>query len=149
MTQEMTDNVQDNGVDLEQVKQAIQETFILDEMLETMREEDGLEPDPSMIKSRRGKMWQIFNDEMVTHIENYAVSQYGDFPDDQVTKWTEADLKKQIEKYLNRMDSGERGRIERDRDLLKIAHYAQLIWAKRLGFEEAFTEILAEQEKKD
>lgn len=133
------------SIDKEQVKQALQETFIIDEVVSQMAKEDGLEPDMSMIKSNRGRMWSIFADEVANHIENYTVRQYKDFPDDQVTSWDENALKIQIEKYLNRLDSNQRGDMDANMDLFKIAHYAQLIWSKRLGFEEALSEILSER----
>ena len=47
---------------------------------------------------------------------------------------------------MNRMDSNSRGELEATRDLLKIAHYASLVWCKRLGFEEALAEVRKEQE---
>lgn len=132
------------AVDKAQVEQAIREAFQLDVWVKALAEENGGKIDESMIKSNRGKMWDIFSDEVGRHIENYTVSQYKDFPDDQVTEWTEGDLVKQIKKYINRIDSNERGDIERNRDLMKIAHYAQMIWSKRLGFEEAFKAYLEE-----
>ena len=42
------------------------------------------------------------------------------------------------------MESNERGDMERNRDLFKIAHYCQMIWSKRLGFDEAWKEVLAD-----
>lgn len=133
------------AVDKEQVKQALQETFIIDEVVTQMAKEDNLEPDPNMIKSNRGRMWSIFADEVANHIENYTVKQYKDYPEDQVTGWDEHILKEQIQKYLNRLDSNQRGDMEANMDLIKIAHYAQMIWSKRLGFEEALSEIIAER----
>lgn len=133
------------SIDKEQVKQALQETFIIDEVVEQMAKEDGFTPDMTMIKSNRGRMWSIFADEVANHIENYTVKQYGDYPDDQVAKWDEGALKLQIEKYLNRLDTNQRGDMEANMDLIKIAHYAQLIWSKRLGFEDTLAEIIAER----
>lgn len=133
------------AVDKEQVKQALRETFIIDEVVTQMAKEDNIEPDPSMIKSNRGRMWGIFSDEVANHIENYTIKQYKDFPEDQVTRWDEHILKEQIQKYLNRLDSNQRGDMDANMDLIKIAHYAQMIWSKRLGFEEALSEILKER----
>lgn len=133
------------AVDKEQVKQALRETFIIDEVVTQMAKEDNIEPDPSMIKSNRGRMWSIFSDEVANHIENYTIKQYKDFPEDQVTRWDEHILKEQIQKYLNRIDSNQRGDMDANMDLIKIAHYAQMIWSKRLGFEEALSEILKER----
>ena len=95
-------------------------------------------------RSNRLLLWDCFADEVGRHVEEYTVPQYGDFPDDQATKFTEEDLKTSIKRYVNRIDSNARGEIEATRDLLKIAHYASMLWCKRLGFEEALLEVMAE-----
>lgn len=133
------------AVDKEQVKDALRETFIIDEVVTQMAKEDNFDPDPSMIKSNRGRMWSIFADEVANHVENYTVKQYGDFPEDQASGWDEHLIKEQIQKYLNRLDSNQRDDMDANMDLIKIAHYAQIIWSKRLGFEEALQEIINER----
>ena len=97
-------------------------------------------------RSNRLLLWDCFADEVGRHVEEYTVPQYGDFPDDNVASWSADDCIKQIQKYVNRMDSNSRGELEATRDLLKIAHYASLVWCKRLGFEEALAEVRKEQE---
>lgn len=98
-------------------------------------------------RSNRLLLWDCFSDEVGRHIEEYTVPQYGDFPGDNVSSWTEEDCMKEIKKYANRMDTNARGELESTRDLMKMAHYASLVWCKRLGFEEALLEVQAEKEK--
>ena len=132
------------AIDFEAVKQAVRDTFIHDEIMKEMAKEEGVDLTGMILTSNRARMWSIFAEEVGSHIENYTVKQYGDLPEDPATGWTEEDLKKQMQKYLNRMDSNERGDMERNRDLFKIAHYCQMIWSKRLGFDEAWKEVLEE-----
>lgn len=137
------------SVDIDAVKNEIMEARQINEWIREMANSESTPTniDSELITSNRGIMWNIFADEVARHIEHYTVPQYGDFPKDQSSDWTEDDMVKQIQKYLNRINTNERGEIERDRDLMKIAHYVQMIWSKRMKFEEAFKEILAEDEK--
>lgn len=142
------------SVDKEQVRAAVEQSFEDSENMKKMISSDASAGDPMwdalmarVNASNRARMWDIFAEEAWRHIENYTVPQYGDFPDDQVAKWDEEQLKTQIEKYLNRLSSSSRGEQESNMDLIKIAHYAQLIWSKRLGFEEAFKQVI--EERKD
>ena len=132
------------AIDSTAVKQAVLDSYINDEIMKEMAKEENVDISDLILQSNRARMWSIFSTEVGSHIEHYTVKQYGDFPDDQATEWTEEDLKKQMQKYLNRMDTNERGDMERNRDLFKIAHYCQMIWSKRLGFDEAWKEVLAE-----
>lgn len=134
------------AIDNEAVKQAVRDSFIHDEIIKDMAKEDGVDIADFLLTSNRARMWSIFAEEVGSHIENYTVKQYGDFPNDQATGWDELYLKQCMQKYINRMESNERGDMERNRDLFKIAHYCQMIWSKRLGFDEAWKEVLAEQE---
>lgn len=137
------------SVDIDAVKNEIMEARQINEWIREManNEDTRANIDSELITSNRGIMWNIFADEVARHVEHYTVPQYGDFPSDYATELTEEDMVKQIQKYLNRINTNERGEIERDRDLMKIAHYVQMIWSKRMKFEEAFKEILAEDEK--
>ena len=139
------------SVDVDAVKNEIREACQINEWIREManNEETPTNIDTELITSNRGIMWNIFADEVARHIEHYTVPQYGDFPEDQASSWTEDDMVKQIQKYLNRINTNERGEMERDRDLMKIAHYVQMIWSKRMKFEEAFKEILDEDEPKE
>lgn len=75
--------------------------------------------------SERGKDYLDFALEVLDHIENYTVPQYGDKGQDQVTNWTADECAKAVKKYLDR-----RGRNRREGqehlDMLKSAHYVQL-----------------------
>jgi len=80
--------------------------------------------------SKRFNMWQDFAKEVGDHVETYTVPQYGDYPKDQLTEWTLADLATTIKRYANRMGNNARGHEEDARDMLKIAHYASVAWHK-------------------
>ena len=135
------------AIDKDAVKQAVLDSYINDEIMKEMAKEEGVDVSDLILQTNRARMWSIFSTEVGSHIENYTVKQYGDFPDDQATNWDEAYLKQQMQKYINRMESNKRGDIERNRDLFKIAHYCQMIWSKRLGFDEAWKEVLADMKE--
>jgi len=79
--------------------------------------------------SKRGEDWQKFSAEVFTHIEEYTVPQYGDKGEDQCTEFTEQDFITQLKKYINRF--GRNSRTGQDKlDLMKIAHYAQMLSEK-------------------
>lgn len=80
--------------------------------------------------TERGKEWEIFSKTVWNHIEDYTVPQYGDWPDDAAENYTPRDCIKQIEKYASRFGKNQRGEEEQKRDILKIAHYACIIWGK-------------------
>lgn len=81
--------------------------------------------------SNRAQEWRHFSARVENHIETYAVPQYGDWPNDPLSEFTESDIKWQIRRYVSRMDTGARGDVESMRDLLKLAHYACLLYNKR------------------
>ena len=146
------------SIDKEQVLTAVRESFedseLIKKLIEHMGDDEEVGTDFTQIKckieaSNRERMWDIFSEEVVNHIRHYAVKQYGDYPSDQITEWNEEQLKTQIQKYLSRLESNQRGTYESDLDLIKIAHYAQMIWSKRLGFEDAFQQVLTELENKN
>ena len=80
--------------------------------------------------SKRAIEFMIFSQIVTEHINNYTVPQYGDAPDDQVAKWTPEQCMDSIKRYVNRFKTGRRGRLEGLRDMLKIAHFACLIFDK-------------------
>ena len=82
--------------------------------------------------SKRGAEWSDFSNKVLDHIDGYTVTQYGDMPNDQASEWTAHDVEQQIKKYTNRISTGQRGFEERQRDLLKIAHYCAILHAKRI-----------------
>ena len=80
--------------------------------------------------SRRGRNWMTFALKVANHVENYAVPQFGDQPNDHIEGWSAEDCIKQIEKYVDRFGRNQRGSVEQLRDMLKIAHYAELAHEK-------------------
>lgn len=81
-------------------------------------------------KSYRGLEWTVFAHKVLKHIEEYTVPQYGDSPQDQAEEFSPEDCVTQIKRYANRFGKQLRGPEEEMRDLLKIAHYACLVYAK-------------------
>lgn len=81
--------------------------------------------------SERGKEWEAFSELVAEHVDGYTVPQYGDAPHDAVSGFSEHDIAVNMRRYLNRMETGQRGKEEAQRDLLKIAHYCAILYAKR------------------
>lgn len=75
--------------------------------------------------------WVKFEWQMRRHINEYAKVQY-DNPggNDQVEGWTAGQCVEAIQRYINRFGKNARGNTEALRDMLKIAHYAQLAYDK-------------------
>lgn len=96
--------------------------------------------------SNRLMFWSIFSEEVERHISDYTVPQYGDFPEDQMTSATETEILHNIKRYVERYGSNARGNKETDLDLLKIAHYASILWGKRMGFEAEMKKLLESTE---
>lgn len=74
--------------------------------------------------------WTGFATYVTQHIRNYTVPQYGDVPNDQIESWSAEECVRAIGKRVARFGSNARGRIETLRDLVKIAHEAQLAFDK-------------------
>ena len=72
----------------------------------------------------KGYQWLEFANQVSIHIREYAVKQYGDFPDRQVEQFTLEKIQGKLEYYIFRMGRGQRGKAEAIRDMLKIAHLA-------------------------
>jgi hypothetical protein len=87
--------------------------------------------------SRIGQ-WKQFSHQVVLHIIQYTLPQYGNpAGDEQVDDFTFEDCMKNIERYVNRRKANTRGNKERLRDLIKIAHYAGFAYDKlKAGLEE-------------
>lgn len=81
--------------------------------------------------SNRGKEWDNFSGVVAQHVDDYTVAQYGDAPNDAVENFTEHDIAQNFKRYVNRLESGQRGYVEAQRDLLKIAHYCAILYFKR------------------
>jgi len=91
--------------------------------------------------SKRKDQFMDFADIVTGHIEHYTVPQYGDAPDDQVEEWTPAQCMDSVKRYVNRINSNQRGHVETLRDMLKIAHFACLAFDKLEPTEEEIDEI--------
>lgn len=76
--------------------------------------------------------WEKFNRQMTAHIEQYTIPQYQNENNtaDQVGAWTSNDCVTSMQRYINRHGKNLRGPREALRDMLKIAHYAQLAYDK-------------------
>jgi hypothetical protein len=75
-------------------------------------------------------MWSEFADAVEAHIRDYTIPQYGDYPHDQMSTFTDEDITTSIQRYENRRGKGARGIAEEMRDCLKIAHYYQCLWKR-------------------
>ena len=84
----------------------------------------------------RAGMWNIFSDEVVGHICDYTVGQYGDFPNDLRTESSDEVIMEDMRRYMKRFDDNKRGSEETARDMLKIAHYASMLWCRLVGVEQ-------------
>lgn len=82
------------------------------------------------IESKKMAEWITFSSEVMDHIEDYCIPQYGDYPDKSIERWKPEDIKSFLEKYVQRIGTGVRGSAERKRDCLKIAHYACYLHTK-------------------
>jgi len=75
--------------------------------------------------------WEDFNQKMLIHIEDYTLAQYGNSSgDEQIDTFSIEDCWMNLMRYYNRRNSSVRGKKEQLRDIIKVAHYAQLIFTK-------------------
>ena len=81
--------------------------------------------------SKRGEEWNEFAKLVGRHVEEYTVPQYGDAPNDAVEGFSEHDIAMNLKRYVNRLETSQRGPVEAQRDLLKIAHYCAILYFKR------------------
>ena len=80
-------------------------------------------------QTSRGTEWASFALEVLDHIENYTVPQYGDAGEDQIDDWPIGACLLAMIKYAKR--SGNNIRLNQDKiDMLKIAHYACFVYNK-------------------
>ena len=91
--------------------------------------------------SLRAIEWSKFSKRVFNHIESYTVPQYGDKGSDQCSEFSEADFITQMKKYLNRYGKNSREGQQR-LDLLKIAHYAGMLYAKLSEKEQEIDKII-------
>jgi len=91
--------------------------------------------------SLRASEWLKFSKRVFNHIESYTVPQYGDKGSDQCSEFSEADFITQMKKYLNRYGKNSREGQQR-LDLLKIAHYAGMLYTKLAEEEQELNKII-------
>ena len=80
-------------------------------------------------QTNRGKEFLVFANEVLQHIEDYTVPQYGDAPDDLVQEYSAEECVRAIEKYCRRFRKQARPNQD-ELDMKKIAHYACLAFNK-------------------
>lgn len=85
--------------------------------------------------SNRAKDWMAFSDMVLSHIETYTVPQYGDKPNDLRTNSTVSEIKQDVLRYMSRLGSNSRGAGESLLDMIKAAHYAQMMHEKLSRYE--------------
>lgn len=81
------------------------------------------------IPNNRKDEWEEFSKNVVSHVLEYTVKQYGEKGEDQVTNWSIEDLIVQIQKYCHRYGNNVREGQEH-LDFQKIAHYACMAYWK-------------------
>ena len=82
-----------------------------------------------MKQSKKGLEWTKFALDVLAHVENYTVPQYGDTGDSDIDNWAPEDCILAIKKYTSRFGRNSRpgqGKL----DMLKIAHYACFVFNK-------------------
>jgi hypothetical protein len=88
--------------------------------------------------------WQKFSRQVELHILQYTLPQYGsEVGTEQVDGFTVEDCFTSMLRYINRRKVSVRGVTESLRDLIKVAHYAQLAYdklKKNLGEEDLYNE---------
>lgn len=85
-----------------------------------------------MSETKKGLEWKRFARLVEAHVDQYAVPQYGDYGSDGelMADMSAEECMKHIERYVKRFNSGMRGDVERERDLLKIAHFAGVAFSR-------------------
>ena len=80
----------------------------------------------------RRQDWKRFSEKVMDrHLKQYVEAQYGNQGgDDQVSNWTPRQCMDALERYTNRFERNARGPIEQLRDMIKVSHYAQMIYDK-------------------
>ena len=83
--------------------------------------------------------------EVIEHIKDYVIPQYGDYPDAMIAGFSVADIKAQLVRYAGRIGSNARGEREAERDCMKMAHYACLLLMKLRQEKESLCELSSRQ----
>lgn len=74
------------------------------------------------------EQWRQFSKIVELHIENYAIKQYGDFPDKTIAKYTPTKIQGKLEAYVDRIGNN----VREGEELLgpkKIAHFCAMLFA--------------------
>lgn len=74
--------------------------------------------------------WNLFAKIVFSHIAEYCIPQYGDYPDPLIEEMKVREIKAHIKRYAERIGKDMRGSVESERDCLKIAHYACYLYNK-------------------
>lgn len=84
-----------------------------------------------MADSLRGKEVEyVMEEHVIPHVDGYACSQYGDKGNDLLTKKNSRWCFDQVEKYLNRVGTNQRGLDDQKLDILKMIHYLCVAYVK-------------------
>lgn len=89
-------------------------------------------------RSNRFREWLAFAGLVGEHIENYALPQYGDAPNDPLSSFSEEKIIAQLKRYVNRANTNARGPEDALRDMLKLAHYAGVLYTRRASGRRGF-----------
>ena len=79
--------------------------------------------------SKRAMSWLDFSFEVLTHIEEYTIPQYGDKGEDQITEWCERDCLRAVSKRIARYGRNTR-EGQQAMDFLNMAHEVQIGYEK-------------------
>lgn len=86
-----------------------------------------------MPKIDRMRNWNHFNEQMLKHIPQYTEEQYGNKEgNEQVDEFTPEQCWQNMQRCYNRRNSNTRGNKEKLRDLIKVAHHAEIVYHKLL-----------------
>jgi hypothetical protein len=84
---------------------------------------------PKTKMSLREQDWLEFSDRVAKHLREYTVPQYGDKPDDEISRYSVEVCVEAVAKYAKRYDKQSR-QGQQELDFVKMAHYAQCAWEK-------------------
>lgn len=104
-------------------------TFVDEDCSFNRKESSPLTALNEVTRSKRAEEWIRFSNEVLAHIENYTVPQYGDYPNDQVTEWTIPECFKAVTKRVARYGRNSR-EGQQNLDFKKMAHEVCIAWAK-------------------
>lgn len=104
-------------------------TFVDEDCSFNRKESSPLTALNEVSRSKRAEEWIRFSNEVLAHIENYTVPQYGDYPDDQMTEWTIPECFKAVTKRVARYGRNSR-EGQQNLDFKKMAHEVCIAWAK-------------------